>query len=119
VKRVTIPMNKNDHIKGSYCTERVLSNAGVNKNYDLTNIEDIIEKAVSDCIPNAYNVIVGKNFYYFECSEQPTLGQLIAMGRYISLKSGLYKLIKEYPSKSGNHPSTRVLFKTIQSEYVF
>jgi flavodoxin len=116
---MTTPLSKKDQKYDKYFhTERQLSNAGVGKNYDLSNIQHIIRKAILDTIPDAYNIIVGRRYYYFESIQKPTLSQMIEIGRKISLKSKLYKVLKAYPSKRG-HSSTRVLCKTIHKNYNF
>jgi len=116
---MTTPLSKkNQKYASYYCTERALSNAGISKNYNLQKIQNIIKKAITDNIPDAYNIIVGRRYYYFESQQKPELGQIIAISRYISYRSGLHRKMRVYHSKRGN-PSTRVLFKTVYKNYNF
>ena len=113
---MSIPLNKQDHIEGICCTERKICNAGIDKNFNFTEEHKIvIEMAINRYIPNAINIIVTNRSYYFESPQPPTTNQLSSIGKYISLRTGLNKQIKEYGSNDG-YP-VRNLFKTTFKNY--
>ena len=83
---------------------------------DLTKIKSIIEDAIREQFPNA-KIKVAQKYFYFEIAQKPTRGELISIGIYISQHSPLYQIVKEYESKSGEHPPSRKLFECFEKNF--
>ena len=76
---------------------------------ELRKIKKVINKAIVLNIPTAFNIRVEKKRFSFNIKQKPTRGELSALGRYISHKSWLSGIVKEYNSNTASEP-TRKLF---------